>query len=124
MKKVLLLLVSLISISNATAQDCNLTLSGKVVDFHDGKSLFQATLSIEGEDKYALTDFDGKYEISGLCPGNYVVQITHPECDTEDFKITINKDLNRKIKPSNRLKLLNIHLKTTITINADCTFTT
>lgn len=107
MKKVLLLLVSLISISNATAQDCNLTLSGEVVDFHDGKSLFQATLSIEGEEKYALTDFDGKYEISGLCPGNYVVHITHPECDTEDFKITINKDLTRNFKLEHHIEELN-----------------
>ena len=112
MKKLWLLLFILAGMSNAKAQQCNITLKGKVMDFHDGDPLFEATLAVKGEQKYAATDFDGSYEITGLCPGDYTIEVRHPECDPEEFNITINSDLEKNFKLEHHIEELN---KVTVT---------
>ncbi|WP_031426453.1 TonB-dependent receptor [Flavimarina sp. Hel_I_48] len=72
------------------AQQCDFTLSGKVVDFHDGSILVGAVLSIENQQIYEVTDLDGNFVLRGLCAGTAQVTITHPECEVKTFTINVD----------------------------------
>lgn len=49
-------------------------LRGTVTDGKTGEALFGVKVKIVGEDKGAVTDFDGKYEIKGLSPKTYALE--------------------------------------------------
>ncbi len=89
------------------AQQCDYTLSGKVVDFHDGSILIGAVLSVESQQVYAETDLDGNYFLQGLCAGKIEITVTHPECNVKTFTIEISKDLNRDFKLEHHTEELN-----------------
>ena len=89
------------------AQQCDFKISGVVKDFHDGNVLPNSTLSINGYDIYALSDLDGKYELSGLCKGTYVVTITHPECEVAQFTVEVTDNVQRDFKLEHHTEALN-----------------
>jgi len=69
MKRYALWIVCLLAISISWSQECNRTLTGKVIDFHDGISLNDATISFNNIE--IITDQEGNYQITGLCPIAY-----------------------------------------------------
>ncbi|PHR93886.1 MAG: TonB-dependent receptor [Leeuwenhoekiella sp.] len=89
------------------AQECDYTISGVVRDFHDGQVLPNATLSINGYQKYALSNLDGKYALKGLCEGSYVITITHPECEVAEFTVEVSGDVQRDFKLEHHTEELN-----------------
>lgn len=97
----------------ANAQDCNFTLSGKVIDLHDDSVLPGATLIIAGFEKVTQSNIDGTYSFSKLCAGTYTIQISHPNCATQAFKVRISGDLQKTIRLEHHLEELNA-----ITLNA------
>jgi iron complex outermembrane receptor protein len=72
------------------SQSCDLIIKGEITDLHDNSQLIGAMVRIQGTNFFSQTDFDGTYEIKGLCPGKYNLVISHPECKA------INKKLNLK----------------------------
>ena len=88
------------------AQDCNSTLSGTVIDFHDKSILVGATIIVAGLEKATLSDIDGSYSISGLCNGEYDLQVSHPECDTKAVKVTVSGNTQYDIKLEHHLEEL------------------
>ncbi len=82
------------------SQSCNQTLTGRVVDFHDGSPLDGAVLIVAGIEKFAQTDLDGNFKIENLCEGNYTLQVSHPECDTKaiQFTLPLNGSLNIRLE--------------------------
>ncbi|MEH6407080.1 MAG: TonB-dependent receptor [Leeuwenhoekiella sp.] len=88
------------------AQQCDYKLTGTITDFHNRTPLFNATLSVVGEDNYAVTDFDGKYTITNLCPGDYTIEVTHPECETNSFKVTVKGDMQSNFKLEHHIEEL------------------
>jgi len=46
-------------------------LSGEIVDTNTNETLVGVKVSIDGTDKVAYTDFDGKYHFDNLKPGTY-----------------------------------------------------
>jgi iron complex outermembrane receptor protein len=94
-------------------QNCNYTLSGKIIDLHDDTALPGATLIIAGLEKYSVSDTDGNYTFSELCEGTYTIQVSHPNCATTAFKVRISKDTKRNFKLEHHLEELNA-----ITLNA------
>jgi len=54
---------------------CN--ISGKVIDKKTGEELIGVTIIVEGTAFGAITDFEGKYRISGLKPGVYTLIATY-----------------------------------------------
>ena len=89
------------------AQTCDYSITGVVRDFHDGSVLANSTLSVNGYDIYALSDFDGKYTLDGLCAGTYVITITHPECEVAEFTVEVQRDLQRDFKLEHHTEELN-----------------
>ena len=75
------------------AQSCFLSIDGKISDLHDGSQIIGALVKIEGTNFFSQTDFNGKYKIDGLCPGNYELTIQHPLCETIKKKIKIETSL-------------------------------
>ena len=94
-------------ILHTQAQQCNYTISGVVRDFHDGNALVNSTLSVNGYDIYALSDFDGNYKLEGLCAGTYTITITHPECEVAEFVVEVNKNVTRDFKLEHHTEELN-----------------
>ncbi len=71
-------------------QQCNYTLSGKVLDFHNRTPLPGSTLIISELGVSALSDLEGNFEIKNLCEGRYELEIMHPECRTLFFSVAIS----------------------------------
>ncbi|NNK12389.1 MAG: TonB-dependent receptor [Flavobacteriaceae bacterium] len=88
---VILLLIPALGIG----QQCNNTLSGKVLDFHNKGPLAGATLFIPELDVSAITDFDGNYELKNLCEGEYELEIMHPECRTVFYTIRMSANTEK-----------------------------
>jgi len=89
------------------AQQCDYSISGVVRDFHDGNVLVNSTLSVNGYEIYALSDFDGSYKLDGLCAGTYTITITHPECEVAEFTVKVNENITRDFKLEHHTEELN-----------------
>lgn len=79
-------------IPKLSAQDCNLVLKGTVVDFHDKSPLVGATIVELASGKATVSDIDGNYRLTGLCPGEYEFELSHSECRTTLYRISLNSD--------------------------------
>ncbi len=89
--KILLLLFLILSLNNIQAQSdtCKSSLSGKVIDEHDKSPLEFATVYITELKKNSLTDKNGFYQFDSICDGNYILKISHFDCQQIEKKITI-----------------------------------
>ena len=75
MRRFTFTLVSLLGITILSAQDCNKTLTGKVIDFHDGVPLENASITFNN--KTIVTDSKGTYTINDLCAVSYAFTVSH-----------------------------------------------
>lgn len=91
----------------AQNKDCNYTLSGKIIDLHDSSVLPGATLIIAGLEKATTSDINGRYSFSNLCEGTYTIQIQHPNCETQAFKVRLSNNIERNFKLEHHLEELN-----------------
>ena len=70
------LVVLLIAQLTTASQNCSLTLSGKVIDLHDGSLLSGATLVVAETETIVQTSLDGVYSIPNLCPNtSYSIKV-------------------------------------------------
>ena len=81
-----------------------LALSGTVLDFNSGETLTGVEVTIEGTDIKVYTDFDGKFEIGDVTPGNYNIiasYISYDKSLIENFKADIkNNEVDIKLQSS------------------------
>jgi len=87
------ILVFLLGISLISGQECDNTLSGHVIDFHDGVSLEGATITYNNTT--IETDANGKYQLTGLCATSYAFTIAHKDCNSQVVTIDIG-DISQK----------------------------
>ncbi len=104
--KLYLLLGALLLSTLGFSQDCTDTLSGYIIDLHDQSTLEQATIIIAGSERIVTTDATGKYEIAGLCSGPYTLQVSHPSCETQVVRVTVNGNTSRNINMEHHLESL------------------
>ncbi|AXG71599.1 putative TonB-dependent receptor [Kordia sp. SMS9] len=102
-----LCMILLCSAMFAQSQECSYTLTGKIIDLHDNSVLPGATLIMIGEGKTVESDIDGKYMFSNLCEGTYSLQVYHPNCETQIFKVKISSNTKRNFKLEHHLEELN-----------------
>ena len=57
--------------SIAISQNCNSTLTGKIIDLHDGTVLTGATIVVVENNFTTLSNIEGKYSISNLYHHNF-----------------------------------------------------
>ena len=102
------LVVLLFAQLTTTSQNCTLTLSGKVIDLHDGSLLSGATLVIAETETVVQTSMDGVYSISNLCTNTtYSIKVLHSSCETKTFSLKILGDSVRDFKLEHHLEELN-----------------
>ncbi|MBP2831169.1 TonB-dependent receptor [Aquimarina sp. U1-2] len=89
MKGLTLILVFLISVRILSAQDCEQSLTGRVIDFHDGVPLEGATITFNNQ--MIVTDSNGNYTIDGLCALSYAFTVSHEDCNSQVFTLDIAK---------------------------------
>lgn len=70
------------------AQNCNLSIRGKVIHLENNESIPGAYIWIEEIKNGAVTDLDGNFQVKNLCPGTYSIRIQY--LGHEDINDTIN----------------------------------
>lgn len=89
------------------SQICNYSISGTLTDLHDNTPLAGATIIVAGMEVAVMTDLDGYYKIKSLCEGNYLLQISHPECTTKAVKVEVKEDVIKNLSLEHHLESLN-----------------
>ena len=92
---------------SAFAQTCSNSLTGTVIDSHDGSLLVGATLIVAGTEQSVDTDLEGKFTISNLCDQSYSIQVYHPYCTTRGFTVRVLGDTKRTFRLEHHLEELN-----------------
>ncbi len=70
---------------------CHLSLSGTVTDEHDRSALSFAEIFLPELGVGAVADEDGYYTVNNLCPGNWLVRVTHLGCEPIEQRISLQK---------------------------------
>ncbi|MDC8006209.1 TonB-dependent receptor [Aureisphaera galaxeae] len=91
----------------AYGQQCDFTLSGKVIDLHNNAPHVGAMIYIKELSKTAITNEEGYYEFNRLCSGNYTLTISHPECTTITRDIVLRSNMERTFRMEHHLEELN-----------------
>ncbi len=89
------------------AQNCSYTLIGEIKDFHDGTPITAANIYLKEQDRYVISDFDGKFKIEDLCNGTITLVISHVGCETKTVSIAINGDVFKSIDLEHHIEELN-----------------
>jgi iron complex outermembrane recepter protein len=97
MHKLFLIVAFCVAGFSAKTQDCNLTLSGHVVDEDVKEHLDNATIFIKELNKTITTDANGDFAFSLLCAGTYSLKVTHISCTPYEKKISLIKSTHLDI---------------------------
>lgn len=77
-------------------KQCNLTLSGDIIDEHDGSKLAYANLQIKGPQNSFLgtnSNNEGAYVMESLCPGDYLIVVSHIGCKPDTISINLQQSM-------------------------------
>ncbi len=74
------------------SQNCQITLSGKVMDIHHEEGLDHAFIYIEENGMNSETDESGSFIFKNICQGNFHFNVSHFGCQTQSFYIKITND--------------------------------
>lgn len=89
------------------AQDtCDAVLKGNVSDYHSKLVLEGATIEFIDEPFSTVTDAQGNFEFTKICPGKYQVTVSHPECTSIVIDVTIEGTKSIEIKLEHHLEEL------------------
>lgn len=80
--------------AQVAAQPCTLQLRGRVVDLESSLPLERAGVHLQGTNVMAITQPDGSFRLSGLCPGTYVIEISHVGCTPIAQTIVLTGDVD------------------------------
>ncbi|RYF81828.1 MAG: carboxypeptidase-like regulatory domain-containing protein, partial [Chitinophagaceae bacterium] len=76
LKGILTVCVMLLLANNLFAQATG-AITGKIIDKKTGETIIGAAVKIAGTTKGIATDVDGRYALSGLTPGTYILEISY-----------------------------------------------
>lgn len=103
-----LILLSLIAaLKPAVAQEvCSYSLTGKVIDEHDGQPLEYANIYIKELEKGGISDSTGLFKIDGICTGTYTVTCSHLGCESIVKTMTISGNTSHNFYPEHHAEFL------------------
>ena len=91
---------------NAQSNNCNIQISGQILDEHDKSPLEYAGIVIKETLNGAICDENGQYLIKGICAGKYTLLIYHLDCDTLEIKFEILKNIEKNFFLEHHTELL------------------
>lgn len=89
-----------------SAQDCRLTVAGRVLDAHDGTPLPFTTVYVAETGKGTLADTSGRFVLESLCAGTYTLVASHVGCDPERTVMHVDRDTVLVIFLEHHIELL------------------
>lgn len=107
MKNILFLSLFGLLTFSTNAQDCQLELSGKVIDLHDNSPLAFAIVTVVETQQVTEANREGYYSIKGLCAGHYTLQVTHVACETIEQKIQLKGNTTYNFQLEHHIDELN-----------------
>lgn len=108
MKYLIALLVACLAAYAVCAQGCIYTISGRVVDEHDGQGLAYAniirvdTVAEQG----VVTSVDGSFAMTGICPGPLSLVVTHLGCEPDTLRFMLRGDTTMTLFLEHHTELL------------------
>lgn len=78
---------------NVISQDCELILSGKVIDQHHEEDLEYATIYIQELNVGTVCDNKGQFIIDKVCAGKYHIIVSHLGCESKNYYLTITENI-------------------------------
>lgn len=112
MNKTLWVIVLLIAGSLQLQGQCNLQLSGTVLDEHDDTPLDYSTIYVLETGQGTLADSLGAYTLSGLCSGQITVVCSHIGCEPVEIRLLLTRDTILNFRPEHHIELLDQVLTT------------
>ena len=106
MRLILFIAILIISANWASAQDCNLTLVGKIIDKGSGISLPFSSIYLQESEQGVISDDKGLFIIENLCEGEYHLEIAHIGCEPEMLFLEIKKDTILEVQLNHHAELL------------------
>lgn len=105
-----IILLGILAITWAPAHaQCVLKLSGKITDGDTREVLEGATIKVIELRQSTISGKNGEFQLTGLCPGNYDVELSHADCKTIILHIHIKEDLVRNFQlPHNASQLAEV----------------
>lgn len=74
------------------AQNCSLSLRGTVLNADTGEPLAFATIAIKENNRGAVADANGQYQLTNLCAGAYTVVCTRVGCNHVEHQVVLQAD--------------------------------
>lgn len=102
------ILVSLwcIVVVSQAQTNCDLTVSGQVIDEHDGSALGYADIYVDGTDLGTISDEFGNYTLPGLCSGEVVLVCSHVGCTPIRDTLFIKGNARHNFYPEHHAEML------------------
>lgn len=90
----------------ALGQPCRLQVRGKIQDVRTGASITDANIWLEETQAGTVSDSTGRFQLSGICPGQYHLRVSHIGCETQRIFLTLQKDTTLLIALDHYSKVL------------------
>src|SRR5690606_12677500 len=71
------------------------SVSGTVLDFHDKSALSNARIHLQNYN--AVSDINGRFVLNKVSAGTYLLEVTHPDCETFSKEINVESDIDLTI---------------------------
>ncbi|MDA7837031.1 TonB-dependent receptor [Salibacteraceae bacterium] len=108
MKYFLMLLLSAVASPIFTQEICNLTLTGHVIDEHDGAVLSFSEIRLLNDQRATVADQDGTFKFDKLCSGTLDLVINHIGCEPDTLHIELFSDLEMEFLLEHHSEMLEI----------------
>ncbi|KJD32767.1 oxidoreductase [Tamlana sedimentorum] len=97
------------------SQNCEYTLKGEVIDFHNTTPIENAAIKVLNTNNYAVSDINGKFTLKNLCNKNITIEVSHIGCETQTISIELKENAFETILLEHHLDELNeVVVNTTI----------
>ena len=87
---------------------CNLTITGRVLDKHDGEPLGFATILLPDYQQLGVSDDQGSYQIKNICPGSIHVRVEHLGCEPRSLYLELKTDTILNFEMEHHSEILSV----------------
>lgn len=92
------LLILFIVSTNILYGQCDLKITGQVIDLDDGKELENCLVSILGQTLVVVTNEHGRFQFTNVCEGKAQIIIKHFGCRDTIISVQLTKNYQLKVK--------------------------
>ncbi len=95
-----------ISITQHAQNQCDLSISGRIIDEHDGSVLSYANIQVVGQNLGTISDSIGVYSLYNICPGRVILACSHVGCETLYDTLNVIQNTKHNFYPEHHTELL------------------